>query len=64
MSFRAIYSLAGAVLGAYLAIMNAHHLSDPSVGWIIRYGSIGGGLLGIVAGLNFAEEMRKRRSGS
>lgn len=62
MSVRAIYSLAGAVLGAYLAAKNVHHLSDPSVGWIIRYRSIVCGLLGIVAGLNFVEEMRKRRS--
>lgn len=41
-------------LGTVLALSNLRHLHDPSLDWVLRYGSIAWALLAIV---NFAQAL-------
>lgn len=49
-----------AVTATYLAVKNAHHLSDASADWITRYSSIFFGLMAVLYLAKFIDAVRDR----
>ena len=59
MKIRGIGYLVGFILASILAVVNARHLTDPSLDWVMRYGSIAWALMAAINLLNLID-MRKR----
>jgi biotin transporter BioY len=55
--------LIGFVLAAILAVANARHLTDPSLGWVLRYGSIAWALMAVINLLNLIDAVNTNRRG-
>lgn len=53
--------LAGFVLASILAIANARHLTDASIGWVLRYSSIAWTLMAAISLLNLIHSWKAAR---
>ncbi len=58
MRWKSIIYLGACVLGAILTIHNMRHLSDTSLDWLLRYSSLGWGLLTLVNFVNLIGSLR------
>ena len=56
--------LVGFVLASILAVVNARHIADPSLGWVLRYSSMAWALMAVINLFNLIHAWKAGLRGS